>query len=161
MQLIALLLLTLIGVFLLRHRLAGQSRLLAGRLKKIAWVAAFIAVLLLLASGRLTVLLAAIGAALIYCIRVLPILLSHAPSLQRLWQATQNQKSQPGPQPAPNTGTMTPAEAYQVLGLKPGASRQEIITAHRKLMQKNHPDHGGSDYLAAKINLAKTILVTR
>ena len=59
----------------------------------------------------------------------------------------------------PFKGKMTEAEAYEVLGLKQGASKQDIITAHRKLMQKVHPDHGGSDYLAAKINLAKHTLL--
>lgn len=56
-------------------------------------------------------------------------------------------------------GKMTAAEAYEVLGLKQGASKSDIIEAHRKLIQKNHPDHGGSDYLAAKINTAKKTLL--
>jgi hypothetical protein len=52
-------------------------------------------------------------------------------------------------------------EAYAVLGLAPGADAAAIKEAHRRLMKKVHPDHGGSDYLATKINRARDVLLNR
>ena len=59
----------------------------------------------------------------------------------------------------PSGAAMTAEEAYRVLGLAPGATDEDIKAAHRRLIEQIHPDHGGSDYLAAKVNLAKDFLL--
>jgi len=60
---------------------------------------------------------------------------------------------------ATHSGAMTDEEAYEVLGLAKGAPADAVRDAHRRLMKRLHPDHGGSDFLAAKINEAKDRLL--
>ena len=64
-----------------------------------------------------------------------------------------------GRQESPRGGDMTRAEALDVLGLDDGASEKDIKDAHHRLIGGLHPDHGGSTYLAAKINQAKDVLL--
>jgi hypothetical protein len=82
------------------------------------------------------------------------------------WQRTYG----PGPGPGqgrggssgvPRTSAMSRAEALTVLGLREGATEEEIRAAHRRLILQTHPDKGGTNYLAAKINEAKDVLLRR
>ena len=65
-----------------------------------------------------------------------------------------------GPPPGASSAAMSADEARAVLGLGTDATREDIIEAHRRLIQRLHPDRGGSDYLAAKLNAAKDLLLS-
>ena len=60
-----------------------------------------------------------------------------------------------------STAQLSENEAYAILGLEPGADKQSILKAHKQLMQKIHPDRGGSSYLAVKINQARDLLIAQ
>ena len=84
------------------------------------------------------------------------------PAIYQRWQAARRARPGGGAGEggrAGGTGPMTRQEAYQVLGLAPGASVADIREAHRRLMRGAHPDTGGSDWLAARINQARDILL--
>ncbi len=67
--------------------------------------------------------------------------------------------SQEGQNRSYGQGDMMREEALEILGLNSDSSSNDIIAAHRRLIQKIHPDRGGSDYLAAKINRAREVLL--
>lgn len=101
--------------------------------------------LLLIMSGRGAV---ALGAILLF-----------GPMLWQQWKGAQPAGPKPFARPSRSASALTRAEAYQVLGLKPGATESEIRDAHHRLMKAAHPDHGGSDWLATRINEARDILL--
>ena len=118
------------------------------------WIAAFAGVavaLLLLISGR--------------GVQALSGLVLVGPLLWRRWQQGSagaglfGSAGAPPPPPPRQSGSMTKQEAYDVLGLKPGADADAIHAAHRRLMRAAHPDAGGSDWLASRVNQARDVLL--
>ncbi|MCL2427808.1 MAG: DnaJ domain-containing protein [Alphaproteobacteria bacterium] len=125
----------------------------------IAWIAALaglVLVLLLVLTGR--------GPIAFFALSFLyPLLRQHWSS----WRARAGLGQQGGQGPAPGSeaprsragGPMSSEEAYDVLGLKPGASEEDIQAAYRRLMRAAHPDRGGSDWVAARVNQARDVLL--
>lgn len=109
------------------------------------------ALLILVVTGRIPWLFAMLSAATPWINRAL--------MMKSLWQRFNGSKPSPPPATPPATVEMTPEEALEVLGLENGATDSEIISAHKKLIQKIHPDKGGSGYLASQINKAKETLM--
>ena len=155
----------LFGVVVLFVLFAGAKAFEKASIQSIkslfAWIAALgglTLALLLILSGRVSI---ALGAFTLF-----------GPLIYQHWQAARRggpggggqgrtgsrPRMGPGPRPSPRAG-MTRAEAHEVLGLRPGASESDIRDAHHRLMRAAHPDAGGSDWLASRINQARDVLL--
>jgi hypothetical protein len=80
---------------------------------------------------------------------------SQLPDLKSLWRIRQGKRQTAPPIPNP-----TRENAFGILGLRSGATEEEIRKAHRQLMKDHHPDAGGTEEMAAKINAAKDVLLS-
>lgn len=167
-RLFLILLVVGIAYYLLLSPLKHWWMSLSGQGKKLL-AATCLLFTVLAASGGFTVLSGLILAFFAILPRILPVILRYLPQLHGFLRVLSKARQESNAEyrtehrtgPANSSKTMSIAEAYEVLGLHPNASEKDIIDAHRRLMQKNHPDRGGSDYLAAKINMAKKILLKR
>ena len=112
---------------------------------------------LLAITGHLNVITAAIAGAVAMLPRLMQ-LAKYLPFINRLYQQNKQGQQQAQTPPAGNKN-LSHEEAMEVLGLKPGYNKEDVVQAHRRMMQKVHPDRGGSDFLAAQINKAKDVLL--
>ncbi len=114
---------------------------------------------LLAATGKLNVLTAIIGGLIAMIPRVIGYL-RYLPIISRLYSQTKQQNTQQNNRQTQTAkGAMSEEEALAILGLKPGATKEQVLNAHKRMMMKVHPDKGGSDHLAAQINKAKDTLI--
>ncbi len=113
-------------------------------------------ILALLAFTRGQVIIGAIASLVALVMRGLP-LLKYFPILKGLFgQASASTQER---SPVDASQSMTVKQAADILGVGEGADEEEIIAAHKRLMQKMHPDKGGSEALAAQINEARKVLL--
>jgi len=142
------------AIYLLRWFLTTPAKTIADRIKQSTWLLLGFGLIFLALTGRLNIIFALIGG-------LIPWLARHLPNLLRLLGLAKTIKHAQSSKQAPQNpvNSMTTQNAYKILGLKTNASREEIIITHKKLIQKVHPDKGGSSHLTHEINLAKETLL--
>lgn len=157
---IYLLVIVIAAFFWIRAGLKKELHERKRYMQKSALIGLLLCFVVLALTGRLSWILAVLSVFIAFVSRFIPVILRYAPQLQRLWVLWRNNPK--GAQGKPvNKGDITVEEAYKILDIGAAATREEIIDAHRKLILKNHPDRGGSSYLAAQINQAKDVLLKK
>lgn len=140
----------------------------AAQKRKALWrigVGAFLGILILLVvTGRMHWVGAALGALIPFLRNAYGLVAQLLPFWLQRKKAEQERTQEGNPSPPINTGQMSVNEALEILGLNGDIEKGEITLAmiqdaHRRLIQKLHPDRGGNDYLAAKINQARDFLL--
>lgn len=149
----------ILGVFVLLALLVlvnwfvkADPKELVRLLKWIAVSVLFAGIVFLAVTGRLVWALGGLLALVPWVWR----LISAAQAAKTIHGMMNGDKNRAAP---PDPGPMDRARALQVLGLEDGCTKDEINTAWKRLMENVHPDHGGSDYLAAEINRARDVLL--
>lgn len=140
----------LIGLYTLyRFMLKANIHQIKALFLSCALIAMVIALLFMAITGRLAAALA--------------LMVAMAPVIKFIidaWNADKKKK-QDEERTAPNYEVSSVSEAYQILGLEDGASADEIEQAHKRLIKKVHPDAEGSEWMAAKLNAAKDLLLDK
>jgi hypothetical protein len=150
-------LLIILGIVYLVKYIRKQPKEMRPRLLlKYGLYALAIVLILLVLTGRVHWVAAAIGALLPILQRLLFLGMRFMPFL-KFWQSHKQQTQ--GSSAPSSTGKMNLKQAKEIFGLDTIESIEQITKRHRELMQKNHPDRGGSDFLASQINEAKEILI--
>lgn len=144
------------ALYLVRWFLTTPAETVAANIRKSLWLLLGLGLIFLAVTGKLNIIFAFVGSAI-------PLIARHLPNILRLLglaksinsARTQHQSKNPPTQ----TQAMSQQKALSILGLQAGASKKEIVEAHKRLIQKVHPDKGGSEELAIQINHAKDFLL--
>lgn len=131
-----------IGLFgLYKFFLSANPKQISAFVMSVVFLVLTVALLFMAVTGRLP-------AAIALVVAIWPLALAW-------WKAKQPRKPKPGPKPGP----MTRDEALEILGLPATATPEDIEEAYKRLMMKVHPDLQGSDWMAAKLNEARDLLL--
>ena len=120
-----------------------------------------IILVILVITGRVHWITAGIAAVIPFIFKMSTLAMRFLPMMQ-FWRSAKKQQEQfkQGPSTKNYTGgKMTVKQAKEIFGLDEVNSVEQVTKRHKELMQKNHPDRGGSDFLAAQINHAKEVLI--